>query len=67
MGLAAQAGLERLNQTERPPLRKGLASIPKQFGDWVGWDEPVSPDIVPELLPEFPVKLQIPCILCLPG
>jgi Protein of unknown function (DUF3485) len=46
MGLAAQESLEHLNQTERPPLRKGLASIPKQFGDWVGWDEAVSSDIV---------------------
>ena len=35
-GLAAQAGLERLNQTERPALRMPLASIPMELGDWVG-------------------------------
>jgi len=46
MGLAAQAGLERLNQTERPPLRRSLASIPLKLGDWVGQDEPVAPAIV---------------------
>ena len=45
-GLAAQAGLERLNQTERPPLRQPLASIPFELGDWVGKDEQVDPDIV---------------------
>jgi len=45
-GLAAQTGLERLNQTERPPLRAMLASIPMELGDWVGQDEGVSPDIV---------------------
>ncbi len=39
-------GLERLNQTERPPLRRPLASIPIELGDWVGKDEPVDPDIV---------------------
>ncbi len=45
-GLAAQAGLEHLNQTDRPPLRASLASIPMELGDWVGQDERVSPDIV---------------------
>ena len=45
-GLAAQAGLERLNQTVRPPLRRSLASIPLDIGDWVGKDEPVEADIV---------------------
>ena len=45
-GLAAQAGLERLNRTERPPLRKPLASIPMELGDWIGRDEQVDPDIV---------------------
>ncbi len=45
-GLAAQAGLERLNQTDRPALRRSLASIPLEIGDWVGKDEPVDPDIV---------------------
>lgn len=46
LGLAAQAGLEALNQTERPPLRGSLASIPRELGDWIGEDEPVAPAIV---------------------
>ncbi|MFI5456872.1 MAG: EpsI family protein [Isosphaerales bacterium] len=45
-GLAAQGGLERLNRTERPPLRRPLASIPMELVDWAGQDEPVDPDIV---------------------
>jgi hypothetical protein len=45
-GLAAQGGLERLNQTVRPPLRSSLHSIPLVMGDWVGRDEPVDADIV---------------------
>jgi hypothetical protein len=45
-GLVAQAGLERLNETERPPLRKPLAWIPFELGDWVGRNERVDPDIV---------------------
>jgi len=46
MGLVAQEGLERLNRTERPPLRRPLASIPMDLADWAGRDEPVEPDIV---------------------
>jgi EpsI family protein len=45
-GLSAQAGLERLNRTDRPSLRHSLASIPLELGDWVGRDERVDPDIV---------------------
>jgi hypothetical protein len=45
-GLVAQAGLERLNRTERPRLRQPLASIPIELGDWVGRDESVDPDIL---------------------
>jgi EpsI family protein len=45
-GLVAQGALERFNQTDRPLLRLGLASIPLELGDWVGKDEPVDPDIV---------------------
>ncbi|MFO0889633.1 MAG: EpsI family protein [Isosphaeraceae bacterium] len=45
-GIAAQAGLERLNQTERPPLRGSLAGLPMVLGGWAGRDEPVAPDIV---------------------
>jgi Protein of unknown function (DUF3485) len=46
IGLAAQGELKRLNQTERPSLRRDLASIPLDLGDWVGQDEPVAPDII---------------------
>lgn len=46
VGLAAQAGLEQLNQTERPPLRRSLSEIPMILGDWVGRDEPIASDIV---------------------
>jgi EpsI family protein len=45
-GLAAQAGLERLNRTERPALLRPLGSIPLQLGDWIGRDEPLDPRIV---------------------
>jgi Protein of unknown function (DUF3485) len=45
-GLAAQAGLEQLNHTVRPELRRSLASIPLAMGDWAGKDEPVDPDII---------------------
>ena len=46
IGLAAQGEVKRLNQTERPLLRRSLALIPKQLGEWVGVDEPVAADIV---------------------
>ena len=46
VGLAAQAGLARLNQTERPPLRQPLATIPMELGDWIGRTEPVAAEIV---------------------
>jgi len=46
IGLAAQGELKRLNQTERPSLRRDLASIPLDLGDWVGQDELIAPDIV---------------------
>jgi hypothetical protein len=45
-GLAAQAALERVNQTERPMLRRSLASVPLILGDWVGYDQAVSADLV---------------------
>ncbi len=45
-GLAAQAGLERLNATERPLLRHSLATIPMELNDWAGRDEPMDPEIV---------------------
>jgi hypothetical protein len=46
VGLVAQGGLERLNRTERPPLRRPLASLPMDLDGWAGRDEPVDPDIV---------------------
>jgi len=46
IGLAAQGELKRLNQTERPSLRRDLESIPLELGDWVGRKEDVAPDIV---------------------
>ncbi|QEH31700.1 hypothetical protein OJF2_01650 [Aquisphaera giovannonii] len=45
-GLAARAGLEGVNRTERPPLRRPLSSLPMELGDWVGRDEAVEPSIV---------------------
>lgn len=45
-GLVAQGGLERLNQTVRPPLLRSLHRVPLVVGDWVGKDEPVDADIV---------------------
>ena len=45
-GLAAQAALEAACRSERPTLRRPLSSLPMEFGDWVGADRPVSPDLV---------------------
>jgi EpsI family protein len=45
-GLAAQAALERFDQTERPALRRLLATVPTELGDWTGADQPVDPDII---------------------
>jgi hypothetical protein len=45
-GVAAHAGLERLNQTERPLLRNKLETIPLRLGQWTGRDEKVDADIV---------------------
>ena len=36
IGMAAQAALETINQTDRPALRKPLASIPLDLGQWTG-------------------------------
>jgi hypothetical protein len=46
IGLAAQAGLERLNRTERPPLRQPLASMPMNLGTWSGRNDMVDPEIL---------------------
>jgi hypothetical protein len=45
-GLVAQAGLERLNQSERPSLLSPLAKLPLEMENWIGKDEPVDPDII---------------------
>lgn len=46
LGLAARAGLERLDATERPPLRRSLATLPMTLGDWIGRDVAVPADII---------------------
>ncbi|WP_165075915.1 EpsI family protein [Paludisphaera rhizosphaerae] len=46
LGLAARAGLERLDATERPPLQRPLTSLPMDLPGWVGRDVPVAPSIV---------------------
>jgi EpsI family protein len=46
VGLAAQAALERVTQTPRPPLKQPLATLPLQLGDWEGRDEPIAPEIL---------------------
>lgn len=45
-GLAAQAALEQMNQTERPNLRHPLDTVPLVLGDWVGVDRPVDQNLV---------------------
>ncbi|APW61664.1 EpsI family protein [Paludisphaera borealis] len=45
-GLAAQAGLEHMNGTERPLLRQSLATIPMELNGWIGRDETMDPEIV---------------------
>jgi EpsI family protein len=44
--MVAQAVLEGLNRTERPALRRPLASIPLALGNWTGHDERVEGDII---------------------
>ena len=46
LGLAARAGLERFDTSERPPLRRPLASLPMDLPGWAGHDVPVEPSIV---------------------
>jgi Protein of unknown function (DUF3485) len=45
-GLAAEAGLEGLNHSVRPPLRQSLTSIPLDLGNWAGKDDPVDAELV---------------------
>lgn len=45
-GLVAQAGLERLNATDRPPLREPLSTLPLELEGWIGVDKPADPEIV---------------------
>jgi uncharacterized protein DUF3485 len=44
----AQAGLEKLSETPRPPLNGKLAGLPMRLGSWVGQDEPVDPRVLEE-------------------
>lgn len=46
LGLAARAGLERFDASERPALRRSLSTLPTTLGDWIGRDVPVAADIV---------------------
>ncbi|MDG3007592.1 EpsI family protein [Paludisphaera mucosa] len=46
LGLAARAGLERMDATERPPLRRPLASLPMELDGWAGRDVPVPLDVI---------------------
>ena len=48
VGVAAQAGLERLSRIDRPPLRRPLAGLPRDLGGWVGRDLPVLPEVLAE-------------------
>ncbi len=45
-GLVADAGLERINECERPEPNSRLATIPMNLGSWVGRDEPINVDIL---------------------
>lgn len=45
-GLAAEAALERATTAPRPPLKRPLASIPLELGDWLGRDVPMDPEIL---------------------
>jgi hypothetical protein len=47
-GVAAQAALENLSKIDRPPLRRPLASLPMDLGDWVGRTEKVDPKLEEE-------------------
>jgi hypothetical protein len=48
VGFAAQAGLEKATETERPPLRAPLTTVPMELGDWVGRDVSVDPRVLKE-------------------
>ncbi len=48
VGLAAQAGLEKATETNRPPLRGPLATVPMELGDWLGRDVSVDPRVLKE-------------------
>jgi len=48
VGFAAQAGLEKATETERPPLKAPLTSVPMELGDWVGRDVSVDPRVLKE-------------------
>ena len=45
-GVAAQAGLERINECDRPDLKGKLATIPMTLGGWIGRDVRVEDDIL---------------------
>jgi Protein of unknown function (DUF3485) len=46
IGLTTQVALDGACRIERPPLRRPLASLPTELGDWIGAERPVKEDIV---------------------
>jgi hypothetical protein len=47
-GVGAQAALENLSKIERPPLRRPLAGLPLELGDWVGESLPIDAKLFEE-------------------
>jgi EpsI family protein len=47
-GLGAEAALERATTAPRPPLKRPLATIPAELGDWVGRDVAMDPKVLEE-------------------
>ncbi|WP_435006318.1 EpsI family protein [Tundrisphaera lichenicola] len=45
-GVGSQASLETLSRIDRPKLRRPLASLPMELGNWSGRDLPIDPDIL---------------------
>jgi Protein of unknown function (DUF3485) len=45
-GVAAQAALENASKIERPLLRRPLATLPMELGDWIGKSQEIRADIL---------------------
>ena len=48
VGVAAQAGLERMSKIDRPPLLQPLATLPMRLEGWTGVEIPVDEKIAAE-------------------